>query len=76
MSEWIDLTEALIICELCQHSYSAKSFLEHLNVHSIEEVKALKQLAELSLKDKEQYKALCWELLRLEYFSVQQKQKT
>ena len=63
------MSEQGFICELCQRRYSTQeSFLEHLNEHSVEEVGALRKLAELSITNEEGYKELCWELLREEYF--------
>ena len=65
---YIDISKGYV-CELCQIRFtSEESFLEHLSEHSMEEIEALKRLAELSLKDEEAYETLCWELIRLEYF--------
>ena len=66
--EWRDLTEGMIVCEFCSRKFSEEAFYLHLSEHTMEEVKKLKELAELSLRDEEEYKALCWELIRLEYF--------
>lgn len=63
------MTEQGFICELCQRLYSTeKSFLEHLDEHSVEEVEALRKLAELGVSDPEKYEKLVWETLRLEYW--------
>lgn len=66
--EWQDLTEGMIVCEFCSIQFSEEAFYLHLSEHTMEEVKKLKELAELSLKDEEAYETLCWELIRLEYF--------
>lgn len=61
--------EENFVCELCQRRYlGEKGFLKHLDSHTFEEVKALKKLTELSLRDEGKYKDLCWELIRMEYF--------
>jgi len=67
--EWVDLArESKIVCELCSRRFTEEGFYEHLSEHSMEEIEALKRLAELSLKDEKAYETLCWELIRLEYF--------
>lgn len=66
--EYVSLTEGYITCELCSRYFTEEAFYEHLKEHTKEEIKALKQLAELSLNDEEAYETLCWELIRLEYF--------
>jgi len=49
----------MFVCELCQMQYSSeKGFLKHLNTHSKEEVKTLKKLAELDLRDPERYEEI------------------
>jgi len=67
--EYVDLArECNMVCEFCSRRFTEELFLEHLSEHSKEDIEALKRLAELSLRDEEEYKALCWELIRLEYF--------
>lgn len=57
MSEWIDLTEGMVICELCSRYYSSESFYAHLSQHTKEEVEVLKKLAEKSMSmTEEQYR--------------------
>ena len=57
------------LCELCQRRFTSEDFLRHLSEeHNREEVEALRKLAELALRNEEEYEQLCWELLRKEYF--------
>lgn len=65
--EWVDLCEGMLTCELCQIQFSEEAFYEHLKTHTKEEVEALKRLAELSLKNREAYEELRWQLVVLEY---------
>jgi len=43
---WQDLTEGMLICELCSKYYTLEEFYEHLREHSKEEVLILKKLSE------------------------------
>ena len=57
MSEWIDLTEGLITCELCSTRFTPEGFYEHLKEHTKEEIEVLKKLAEKSMTmTEEQYR--------------------
>jgi len=46
--EWQDLTEDMLICELCSKYFTPEEFYEHLREHSKEEVLILKKLSEKS----------------------------
>jgi len=57
MSEWIDLTEGMLICELCSKYYSPESFYAHLWEHTREEIEVLKKLAKKTMSmTEEQYR--------------------
>lgn len=49
MSGWRDLTEGMILCELCSRHYSPESFYAYLSQHSKEELELLKKLAKKTL---------------------------
>ena len=55
--EWQDLTEGMLICELCSKYFTPEEFYEHLREHSKEEVLILKKLTEkLKNMTSEQYR--------------------
>lgn len=63
MSKWIDLTEGMIICELCSRYYTPESFNAHLSQHSREEIETLRKLSQEALKmTAEEYKKFLREL--------------
>ena len=63
MNEWIDLTEGMIICELCSRYYTPQSFYAHLSQHSKEEVELLRKLSQKTLgMTSEQYREFLLEL--------------
>jgi len=58
----------MYVCELCDYQWSsADDYYEHLKIHSKEEVKVLKRLEELRLKNPKAYQDLMWEIINLGY---------
>ena len=56
MSKWIDLTQGMIICEICSKRFTPERFFEHLKHHTTEELEVLKKLAKKTLSmTEEQY---------------------
>lgn len=63
MSEWRDLAEGMILCELCSRYYSPESFYAHLSEHTKEELEVLKKLAKKSMSmTEERYQQFIVEL--------------
>jgi hypothetical protein len=63
MSEWRDLTEGMIIRELCSRYHSPESFYAHLSQHSKEEIELLRKLSQKTLGlTSEQYREFLLEL--------------
>jgi hypothetical protein len=57
MSEWRELTEGMIVCELCSRYYTPQSFSGHLSQHSKKDVELLGKLSQKTLDmTSEQYR--------------------